>query len=206
MYRWPNDFNSGKIIVAVPWPRSSDMPLRTIPCSKFHNPRAVATTPIPCGSAIVYFFYPTATQSNTKLVIGVSVDLPEVRPRFDKGTKHVRTASLSPTGARAVFNCRGEIITVPAEKGDPRNCTQSPGIHERYPTWSPDGKSIAYFSDASGEYALCVAPQDGKGKIKNIIYMVRFFTVCPCGPRTVKNWLLKTTAVHSIGSISHRAR
>ena len=59
---------------------------------------------------------------------------------------------------------RGEIVTVPAKKGDPRNLTQTPGAHERSPAWSPDGKSIAYFSDASGEYALVVRPQDGKGE------------------------------------------
>ena len=59
---------------------------------------------------------------------------------------------------------RGEIITVPVKKGDPRNLTQTPGTHERSPVWSPDGKSIAYFSDASGEYALVVRPQDGKGE------------------------------------------
>ena len=59
---------------------------------------------------------------------------------------------------------RGEIVTVPAKKGDPHNLTQTPGAHERSPAWSPDGKSIAYFSDASGEYQLVVRPQDGKGE------------------------------------------
>ena len=59
---------------------------------------------------------------------------------------------------------RGEIITVPAKKGDPRNLTETPGVHERSPIWSPDGKSIAYFSDASGEYALQIRAQDGKGE------------------------------------------
>jgi tricorn protease len=61
---------------------------------------------------------------------------------------------------------RGEIVTVPAKKGDPRNLTQTPGTHERGPAWSPDGKSVAYFSDASGEYELHIAPQDGKGEVK----------------------------------------
>jgi len=65
-----------------------------------------------------------------------------------------------------VFDSRGEIITAPAEKGDYRNITQTPGAHEKYPSWSPDGKTIAYFSDAGGEYQLYLKPQDGKGEAK----------------------------------------
>src|SRR5205085_1410797 len=65
-----------------------------------------------------------------------------------------------------VFEFRGEIVTVPAAKGDPRNLTRSPGVHERNPQWSPDGKSIAYFSDEGGEYQLHVRPANGKGKVK----------------------------------------
>jgi tricorn protease len=55
---------------------------------------------------------------------------------------------------------------VPAEKGDARNLTQSPGAHDRSPAWSPDGTRIAWFSDADGEYALSIGPQDGKGEVK----------------------------------------
>ncbi len=55
---------------------------------------------------------------------------------------------------------------MPAEKGDPRDLTDTPGVHERSPIWSPDGKSIAYFSDESGEYELHVRAQDGKGEVK----------------------------------------
>jgi len=105
--------------------------------------------------------------SNTrKLTIGVTADLLELRPRYAKGDKYIRSASISPSGARAVFNFRGEIVTVPAEKGDPRNLTNTTGVHEQLPAWSPDGKFIAYFSDASNEYQLHIQQQDGKGDIK----------------------------------------
>ena len=75
---------------------------------------------------------------------------------------------ISPTGARAVFEAHGEILTVPAEKGDVRNLTNSPAVAERDPAWSPDGKSIAYFSDESGEYALHIRDQNGLGAVKKI--------------------------------------
>ncbi|MDF1547016.1 MAG: PDZ domain-containing protein, partial [Bacteroidales bacterium] len=101
-----------------------------------------------------------------KLKIGIATDLLELRTRYIKGGNYIRSGSISPSGARAVFDFRGEIITVPAEKGDPRNLTQTSGAHEKYPAWSPDGKSIAYFSDGSGEYQLFIQPQDGKGKTK----------------------------------------
>ena len=77
--------------------------------------------------------------------------------------QRLSNARISPTGARAVFEAHGEILTVPAEKGDIRNLTNTPGVMERDPAWSPDGKSIAYFSDESGEYALHIKPQNGEG-------------------------------------------
>ncbi|MDH4272006.1 MAG: PDZ domain-containing protein, partial [Candidatus Aminicenantes bacterium] len=104
------------------------------------------------------------TESSVRLKIGIGTDLGERRERYAKGAVWVRNADISPSGARAVFEFRGEIITVPTEKGDPRNITASPAVHERSPAWSPDGKSIAYFSDESGEYELVVRSQDGKDK------------------------------------------
>ncbi|MBN2091091.1 PD40 domain-containing protein [candidate division KSB1 bacterium] len=109
-----------------------------------------------------------ATNQSKKLTIGVATDLLELRPRYVKGARYIRSAGISPSGARAVIDFRGEIITVPEEKGDPRNLTNTPGVHERFPTWSPDGKTIAYFSDESGEYQLHLQPQDGKGAVKKI--------------------------------------
>jgi len=106
-----------------------------------------------------------ATGMTRRLTIGVPADLAETRPRFAGGDRWVRHGALSPSGARAAMEFRGEIVTVPAEKGDPRNITRTPAAHERTPAWSPDGTRIAYFSDEGGEYRLHIAPQDGRGEV-----------------------------------------
>jgi tricorn protease len=103
-----------------------------------------------------------------RLKIGLAAELPETRVRIaqGKGTKYVRSVSVSPNGARVALEFRGEVVTMPAEKGIVRNLTNTTGVHERSPSWSPDGKSIAYFSDEGGEYTLRVRPADGKGAVK----------------------------------------
>jgi tricorn protease len=110
----------------------------------------------------------TPNGRSRKLTIGIASDLRETRPRFVKGVRWIRDADLSPTGARAVLEFRGEIVTIPGEKGDVRNLTNSTGAHDRDPSWSPDGRSIAWFSDRSGEYQLYVGSQDGKGEPRAI--------------------------------------
>ena len=109
-----------------------------------------------------------ATGASTRLKLGVAADLVETRSRWAKGAKWVRNASLSPSGARVAFEFRGEIVTVPREKGDDRDITRTPGVHERSPAWSPDGKWIAWFSDEGGEYGLVLAPQGGQGKARRL--------------------------------------
>jgi tricorn protease len=103
------------------------------------------------------------------LSISVSADLAEVRPHFEKiKSQAIDNAAISPTGQRAVFGAHGEILTVPADKGDIRNLTNSPAVADRDPAWSPDGKSIAYFSDESGEYALHIRDQNGLGTVAKV--------------------------------------
>ncbi|HKI86283.1 MAG TPA: protease, partial [Thermoanaerobaculia bacterium] len=93
--------------------------------------------------------------------IEIHADLPYLRPHFENVADQIEDAGISPTGARAVFEAHGDILTVPRKKGDARNLTQSPGVADRSPAWSPDGQSIAYFSDRSGEYALYIEAQNG---------------------------------------------
>jgi tricorn protease len=103
-----------------------------------------------------------------RLEITVEGDVTAVRPRYQKVANRISYYALSPTGARAVFGARGEILTVPAEKGNARDLTNTPGVAERDPAWSPDGKWIAYFSDESGEYELHLRQQNGMGDVRKI--------------------------------------
>lgn len=109
----------------------------------------------------------TDTNVDKQLDIRITTDLLELRERFVSGENYVRSRSISPSGSRIVVDFRGDIVTVPAKKGDPNNVTMTSGIHEKYPAWSPDGKSIAYFSDASGEYTLHIK-SISTGKVRTI--------------------------------------
>ena len=113
----------------------------------------------------IYLLDP-ATGKAHMVPIDVSGDLPEVRERIDNVSSEIVNADISPTGLRAVFEAHGEILTVPAKKGPTRDLTNTPGVMERQPAWSPDGQTIAYFSDESGLYALHVASQNSEGPVK----------------------------------------
>lgn len=112
--------------------------------------------------------YNPGSRKASKVNISVSGDFPQIRPRYERVAQRVANVAISPTGARAVFEARGEIISVPVEKGDARNLTNTPGVAERDPAWSPDGRWIAYFSDESGEYALHLRDQTGMGEVRKI--------------------------------------
>ncbi|MBZ5498140.1 MAG: PDZ domain-containing protein [Acidobacteriia bacterium] len=88
-------------------------------------------------------------------------DFPWMMPKWEDVTSRMSNIALSPTGKRVVVEARGEIFTIPAEKGDVRNLSNSSGSAERDPAWSPDGKYVSYFSDKSGEYKLVIEAQDG---------------------------------------------
>lgn len=99
-----------------------------------------------------------------KIAVSVRGDFAWARPHWIKAGERLAEPALSPTGKRAVFSARGEILSVPAEKGDPRNLSGDPAAADRSPAWSPDGEKIAWFSDASGEYQLVIADQKGENR------------------------------------------
>lgn len=122
------------------------------------------------GAGVVVFeqggyihLYDPKSDRAERVQITVRGDFPWLAPQWKEVGNRITNAALSPSGKRAIFEARGEIFTVPAEKGDWRNLTQTAGVAERTPAWSPDGKFVSYFSDASGEYRLVIAPQDGIG-------------------------------------------
>lgn len=111
------------------------------------------------------------TENQREVDIDLVTDQVTLKPRRDNVSKLVQNAAISPKGKRALFEARGEIFSVPAEHGVIRNLTTSPGVAERYPAWSPDGKHIAYWSDRSGEYELTIcSAQDGSQEEKLTSY------------------------------------
>jgi tricorn protease len=104
------------------------------------------------------------SQKARKLTVYLPGDRDLARPHWANVSHYVTDSDISPEGNRAVLTARGDIFTVPAKDGSIRNLTQTPGIHEKYAAWSPDGKWIAYLSDRSGEEEIYITPQDGMGK------------------------------------------
>lgn len=102
------------------------------------------------------------TNQQTHVPISIQEDMLSKRPYFADADGNIYNVNISPTGVRAVMEVRGEIFTVPLDKGDIRNITNAPSTNERDPAWSPDGKWIAYFSDESGEYTLKLKDQKGE--------------------------------------------
>jgi tricorn protease len=113
------------------------------------------------NGGFIYLFDPKDGQARR-----VPVELPDdarfARRRWVNVVEQITDASVSPDGQRVAFTARGEVFTVPAEHGDIRNLTRSSGVRERNAVWSPDGRWLAYFSDATGEEELYVVAQDGR--------------------------------------------
>ncbi|HEX8072840.1 MAG TPA: PDZ domain-containing protein [Pyrinomonadaceae bacterium] len=108
------------------------------------------------------------TGRDERVPIKVYGDFPDTVAYFRNVKANIETYALSPTGARALFGARGDIYTAPAKEGEVRNLTDSQGVRELAPTWSPDGRWVAYLSDRSGEYEFYVRPADGTGAERRV--------------------------------------
>jgi tricorn protease len=118
-------------------------------------------------AAVIYenggllYAYDLAAGEAREIPITVASDETAARAEFKGLANSIGWLDISPTGARGLVEARGEVFTLPAEHGNPRNVSATPGAHELNPVWSPDGKWIAYFSDRGGEWELYVQPQMG---------------------------------------------
>jgi len=111
--------------------------------------------------------YDFASGQTHTVPVRLAAELPQTRAHMAPlDAKDILNAAITPSGKRALFEVHGEIVSVPAEKGEARNLTQSPGVADRDPAASPDGKKAAYFSDESGEYALHVRAASGLGPVQ----------------------------------------
>lgn len=107
---------------------------------------------------------------NRRVKVGIHYDNPHLQPTYRSVKEYVGSYGLSPTGKRALFEARGDIFSIPVEKGEIKNLTRTQGIRELSPVWSPDGKQIAYYSDATGEYELYLLENSDNAKPRQITH------------------------------------
>jgi tricorn protease-like protein/C-terminal processing protease CtpA/Prc len=117
------------------------------------------------NGAKLYLFDLASSQSR-EVSVTIPGARPTLRPKAVDASKFATFWNISPSGKRAVVEARGDIWSLPAEKGSPRNLTRTSGAAERLPAWSPDGRWIAYHSDATGEYELFITQSDGRGETR----------------------------------------
>ena len=105
-----------------------------------------------------------------KLRIDVNFDNPNLIPYYKNVKNDIHSFAISPSGKRVLFDARGDIFSVPAENGITENLTESQGIREIFPSWSPDGKTISYYSDATGEYELYLLENKKGAKPRQVTF------------------------------------
>lgn len=108
------------------------------------------------------------TGQNERLVVNIRYDNPNTLPYFKNVKDHIHSTAISPSGNRVLFDARGDIFSVPAGEGTTHNLTRSQGVREIYPSWSPDGKWIAYHSDETGEYEVYLLENKENSKPKQL--------------------------------------
>ncbi len=109
-----------------------------------------------------------ATGQSSPVKVTIPGDRPSLKTQAVDASGFLTSYSISPKGKRVAAGARGDIWSLPAKHGFPRNLTMTSGVAERDPSWSPDGRWIAYFSDETGEYELYVTQSDGKGETRRL--------------------------------------
>jgi tricorn protease len=108
------------------------------------------------------------TRESRAVQVLVPGDRRTLKPQRVDAARHISDGAISSTGKRAAVSARGDVWTIPAENGSPRAITRTDGSFERSPSWSPDGRWIAYFSDETGEYQLYTVQSDGKEEPRKV--------------------------------------
>src|SRR6266496_2322217 len=114
------------------------------------------------------YLYNISSQKQKEVKVNLVTDRALVKLKIESVETLVQNVSLSPDGNRVLIQARGDLFSVPAENGYVKDMTRTSGNAERYPAWSPDGKSIAYWSDASGEYELYILQPDKESSAKKL--------------------------------------
>jgi tricorn protease len=128
------------------------------------------------GDQLVYenggYLYKLNLQSglSEKVMVSINFDNPNLIPYYKNVKGNINSFTVSPTGKRALFDARGDIFSVPAENGNTQNLTETQGVREIFPAWSPDGKYISYYSDQTGEYELYLLENKEGAKPRQVTF------------------------------------
>ncbi len=112
------------------------------------------------------FVYNIENGKVREIKVNIPTDRVWARPHWINVSKNLEEVDISPHGNRAVIVARGDIFSVPKKKGDTVNLTNSSNSREKYATWSPDGKWIAYISEKNGNQGIYIISKDGGKPIK----------------------------------------
>ncbi len=195
---WIHDFSTGKTRQVTDWPGTENFPMwhgdtiyftsdRTgrlqiwaydVPSGRFrqvtHHDRYDVKYPSLGPDAIVYenggwlWVLDLATEQSHRIRVELRDDNVRARPRWKDVDRWITDAGVGPDANRTVFSARGDLFSVPKEKGEVRRLTFTSNANDVHPAWSPDGKWIAWFSDLAGDYELFVMPADGSGEPRQL--------------------------------------